>query len=158
MLRAGRLTADECKREGGLPLFIVGSLDMPDHFAHVGIAFAHGHPSRLHRKSPSNSRAWLDSQPTCQEARTRGQACDEYPFASTMERGRKPAVFFANDQDVVDMEGERLPSVMGVDSKESSIQGARIIGFYTRCGVSGAGGAFAVLPVPASPTFGICRG
>lgn len=155
---AGRLTAEECKREGGLPLFIVGSLDMPDHFAHVGIAFAHGHPSRLHRKFPPNSRGWLDSQPTCQEARARGQACDEYPFASTMEGGRKPAVFFGNEQDVVDMEGERLPSVMGVDSRESSIQGGRLGGFYTKCGVSGGGGAFAVLPVPASPTFGICRG
>jgi RHS repeat-associated protein/uncharacterized repeat protein (TIGR01451 family) len=155
---AGRLTADECKREGGIPLFIVGFLDMPDHFAHVGIAFAHGHPSRLHRKFPPNSRSWLDSQPTCQQARLRGQACDEYPFASTLEGGRKPAQFFGADQDVADMEGETLPSVMGVDSRESSIQGGRLGGFYTKCKVSGSGGRFAVLPVPMSPTIGICRG
>jgi hypothetical protein len=55
------------------------------------------------------------------------------------------------------MDGERLPSVMGVDSRESSTQGGRLGGFYTKRGVSAGGGAFAVLPVPMSPTFGICR-
>lgn len=125
-------------------LYFPGGRDLPDHADHIADA-QRSRPEWfiLQRRKPPLRNRWYRNDPTCLAASAEGQACGEYPFASSIQGG--PGA-----------------SLRGVSKAESSWQGTTIgAHFYDRaaCAPFEHGQAYAVVPVrsPTVPIFGVCR-
>jgi RHS repeat-associated protein len=142
----------------GMP--IVGTSEHIDEAqgANPGIGrFTGRAPMILHRTKP-HSRSWLRRTTECrrpQSGRAVGLDCDEYPFASTLEGGRR------NHQ-------LGRVSLRPLPAWESPLQGVLLGQFYRRCNIPRTTAprgswwadrsAFVSIAIPSLPSFFICKG
>ncbi len=109
-------------------------------------------PFFLSRKSPPNSRSWIRNNRACRGkvGGVTGKSCDEYPFASSRQGGRR------NSPRV---------SLMPVPVLEQRRQGGLLSAFYRVCKISKTRTSanplndknrFLVVPTPSSIGFPLC--
>ncbi|AXQ31159.1 hypothetical protein D0B54_21860 [Solimonas sp. K1W22B-7] len=128
----------------GVDLLLIGD-DVREVRDHISAAKQGGISGGLSRKSPANSRYWLEAYKGVGKPCTKasGTECDEYPFAATNEGGKH------------NYNGGVGVSLRSVSAPDNAKAGGYLGAFYNRCGIpSNSGYKFVVVPVIGLPQTG----
>lgn len=133
---------EECQ---STPIFVTGA-DVREATDHDLDAIV-DHPEwfRLTRDVTNKSGSgWYQNQYPCTATPSTDQ-CDEYPFFSSQQGGPNQVV---------------APSLRNIIARDNTMQGSRLSGFYSTCGVAAPGGVFLVAPIPRGiglPSLSVCN-